>query len=88
VRSYRKEKGAKEYEDVKGLCKVATTKEVEDAGWSLNPGRYVGVTDNGDEDDGDFADNINKLHSEFKDLTKEAHELEKKIFDNLKKLDL
>ncbi len=88
VRSYRKEEGAKEYEDVKGLCKVATIKEVEDAGWSLNPGRYVGETDNGDEDDGNFSENVNKLHKELKDLNEEAHELEKKIFDNLKKLDL
>ena len=26
-----------------GLCKVATIDEIEAQGWSLNPGRYVGV---------------------------------------------
>ena len=26
-----------------GLCKVATLAEIEAQGWSLNPGRYVGV---------------------------------------------
>ena len=31
------------YADVPGLCKVATIKEIEAQGWSLNPGRYVGV---------------------------------------------
>ena len=31
------------YHDVPGLCKVATLKEIEAQGWSLNPGRYVGV---------------------------------------------
>ncbi len=31
------------YADVPGLCKVATLKEIEAQGWSLNPGRYVGV---------------------------------------------
>ena len=31
------------YTDVLGLCKVATIKEIEAQGWSLNPGRYVGV---------------------------------------------
>jgi type I restriction enzyme M protein len=31
------------YADVAGLCKVATLKEIEGQGWSLNPGRYVGV---------------------------------------------
>jgi type I restriction enzyme M protein len=31
------------YADVPGLCKAATLKEIEAQGWSLNPGRYVGV---------------------------------------------
>lgn len=34
-----------QYRDVLGLCKVATLKEIEAQGWSLNPGRYVGVAD-------------------------------------------
>ena len=33
------------YEDVPGLCKVATEDEIEAQGWSLNPGRYVGVAE-------------------------------------------
>jgi type I restriction enzyme M protein len=28
---------------VPGLCKVATLAEIEAQGWSLTPGRYVGV---------------------------------------------
>ena len=31
------------YADVPGLCSAATLKEIEAQGWSLNPGRYVGV---------------------------------------------
>ena len=27
------------YADVPGLCRAATLKEIEDQGWSLNPGR-------------------------------------------------
>jgi len=84
VRSYRVENGEK-YKDVKGLCKVATIDEVKKAGYSLNPGRYVGVTDNGNGDDGNFGEKVKKLHSELKGLTDEAHGLESKIFDNLKK---
>ena len=42
------------YADVPGFCKVATIAEIEAQGWSLNPGRYVGVAA-GEEDDGDFA---------------------------------
>jgi len=85
VRSYRSENG-KKYKDVKGLCRVATIDEVKKAGYSLNPGRYVGVTDNGGGDNGDFGEKVKKLHSELRGLTNEAHELEKNIFENIKKL--
>ena len=37
-----------------GLCKVATLDEIEAQGWSLNPGRYVGVAER-EADDFDFA---------------------------------
>ena len=32
------------FADVAGLCRAATLKEIEAQGWSLNPGRYVGVS--------------------------------------------
>ena len=32
-----------EYEDITGLCKLATPEEVKEQDYSLNPGRYVGV---------------------------------------------
>jgi len=35
----------RKYMDIPGLCKVATVKEIEAQGWSLNPGRYVGITE-------------------------------------------
>ena len=38
-----------------GLCKVATLTEIEAQGWSLNPGRYVGVAERA-ADDFEFAD--------------------------------
>ena len=38
------------YADVAGLCKVATRAEIESQGWSLNPGRYVGVAARTEED--------------------------------------
>ncbi len=85
ARSYREESGAKKYKDIKGLCKVATLEEVEKAGWSLNPGRYVGVEEK-ENDDGDFGEKINELSEEFQDLTQESHELEKEILGNLKKI--
>jgi len=38
------------YLDVPGLCKVATIEEIQAQGWSLNPGRYVGVATGLEED--------------------------------------
>ena len=86
VRSYRGEKGASKYKDVKGLCKVATLDEIRTAGYSLNPGRYVGTADNGTLSDADFETTVRGLNSEFQKLTGEARDLEEKIADNFKKL--
>ena len=73
------------YADVSGLCKVATLKEIEEQGWSLNPGRYVGVADR-DEDDFDFAERLEELNEELEVLNSEASELKERIADNVAKL--
>ncbi len=85
VRSYRKEKGAKPYKDVKGLCKVATIQEIEEQGWSINPGRYVGVADK-KEEDYDFKERLEGYNEELQELTAETHELEQQIAENVNKL--
>ena len=64
-----------------GLCKVATVDEIEAQGWSLNPGRYVGVAA-GDDDGFDFAERFGELSEEFQGLSIEAAELTKRIADN------
>ena len=63
------------YADVPGLCKVATVKEIEAQGWSLNPGRYVGVAE-GEADDFDFKERLEELNEELETLNVEARELE------------
>ena len=73
---------------MKGLCKVATLDEIRAAGYSLNPGRYVGTAENGSVSDVDFETTVRGLNTELQNLTKEAHDLEKKIADNFKKLNL
>lgn len=85
VRSYRSEEGSKKYKDIKGRCKVATIDEVASAGYSLNPGRYIGTVEN-EMSDEDFTESIKKLQGEFELLTTEAHSLEKAITNNFKKL--
>ncbi|MBA3361053.1 MAG: SAM-dependent DNA methyltransferase [Acidimicrobiia bacterium] len=62
------------YVDVPGLCKVATIEEIESHGWSLNPGRYVGVAD-GEVDDLGFAEVFGELAEEFRALSLEAGRL-------------
>ncbi len=73
------------YADVAGLCKVATLKEIEAQGWSLNPGRYVGVADKA-PDDFVFAERLEELSEELEVLNSEARELEDRIARNVAKL--
>ncbi len=70
------------YRDVLGLCKVATIKEIQAQGWSLNPGRYVGVAAR-EEDDFDFFQRLEELNEELEVLNSEARELEERIAENM-----
>jgi len=73
------------YADLPGLCKVATLAEIEAQGWSLNPGRYVGVAAR-EEDDFDFKERLEELNEELETLNAEARELEERIAENVTKL--
>jgi len=73
------------YADVAGLCKVATLSEIEAQGWSLNPGRYVGVAAR-EEDDFDFKTRLEEQNEELEILNAEARELEARIAENVAKL--
>jgi type I restriction enzyme M protein len=75
----------RQFNDIAGLCKVATLKEVEAQGWSLNPGRYVGVTEK-NEDEVDFAVRLEELNEELVILNAEASLLEEKISENVIKI--
>ena len=69
------------YQDVLGLCKVATIYEIEAQGWSLNPGRYVGTqVEEFDEDD--FYETFTALNVELQQLTARAQQIERAIEEN------
>jgi type I restriction enzyme M protein len=70
------------YADVLGLCKVATIADIEAQGWSLNPGRYVGVAER-TPDDFAFAVRLEELNEELESLNVEARELEERISENV-----
>ena len=62
------------YENVLGLCKIATIQEIEEKNYSLTPGAYVGVAEQ--EDDGvDFHERMNEIHAELAKLNQEANVL-------------
>lgn len=71
-----------EYRDMPGLCAVKTRSEVEAQGWSLNPGRYVGVKER-EEEEFDFHERLEELNEELEVLNSEARELEGRIAENV-----
>lgn len=76
-----------EYEDVAGLCKVATRSEIEEKNWSLTPGAHVGVPPV--EDDGvDFHERMGEIHSELLRLQAESDELMMTISKNFEEMGL
>jgi type I restriction enzyme M protein len=71
------------YADVAGLCKAASLKEIKEQGWSLNPGRYVGVAAGAAVSDEDFKEQLEEMNEELEGLNAMAHELEKVIAKNV-----
>ena len=79
--------GDGEYKDIPGLCKIATRAEIEQKGWSLTPGAYVGVAPV--EDDGvDFHDRMVEIHEEILKLQEESNRLMEAISRNMREMGL
>ena len=79
--------GDGEYKDILGLCKCATKKDIEEKGYSLTPGAYVGVAPI--EDDGvDFHERMKEIHSELLALQAESNTLMETISKNMKEMGL
>ena len=71
------------YADVAGLCRVATLAEIEAQGWSLNPGRYVGVASGEQSDDEEFRVQLETLQEDLDALNAEAARLQAQIAQNV-----
>jgi type I restriction enzyme M protein len=74
------------FADVPGLCRAATLKEIEAQGWSLNPGRYVGVAAGEVVSDEDFKEQLETLNEELETLSVQARDLEQTIAGNVTEL--
>lgn len=75
------------YDDVLGLCKLATISEIEEKSWSLTPGAYVGVAPI--EDDGvNFEERMVEIHRELLSLQAESNDLMDTISQNMKEIGL
>ncbi|NIM31103.1 MAG: N-6 DNA methylase [Pseudomonas stutzeri] len=72
------------YEDVTGLCKLASREEIAEQDWSLNPGRYVGVVIEEDgKTQGEFLAGLADIATELEELTNQSHALETLIAQNI-----
>ena len=79
--------GEGEYQDIPGLCKMASRAEIAEKNYSLTPGAYVGVA--AVEDDGvDFAQRMGEIHRELLKLQAESNDLMQTISRNMKEMGL
>ena len=79
--------GEGEYADVLGLCKLASRAEIEEKGWSLTPGAYVGVAPVAD-DGVDFQERMREIHAELRELQAKSNELMETITANMEEMGL
>ncbi|HEY1082702.1 MAG TPA: class I SAM-dependent DNA methyltransferase [Prosthecobacter sp.] len=71
------------YTDIPGLCKAASLTDIEAQGWSLNPGRYVGIAPGEAVSDEDFKEQLETLNEELESLNAQARELGQTIAANV-----
>lgn len=82
VSSWRKGDG---YEDIAGFCKSSTSEEIENNGYVLTPGRYVGFASEDDEGI-PVEEKLSQLSSTYYQMQEESLKLDKKIKINLAKI--
>jgi type I restriction enzyme M protein len=83
--AWRGDKDAGKYKDIPGFCKSAKTEEIEEHGFVLTPGRYVGAEAVVDDDE-PFEDKMANLTEQLSEQFAEGARLEAAIRENLEHL--
>lgn len=83
--AWRGDEGLEEYVDVPGFCKSITLAEIQENGYVLTPGRYVGAEVQ-EEDDEQFEYVMANLTEKLIEQMTEARRLDNAIEKNLKML--
>lgn len=83
--SFRNLKPATPYANVDGFCRVATLAEIEEQGFVLTPGRYVG-TPEADDDELSAGERLEVLRSRLIDELDQSAEVERRLRELLKQV--
>ncbi|EIN8658254.1 TPA: SAM-dependent DNA methyltransferase [Citrobacter freundii] len=83
--AWRGEEDAGEYADIAGFCKSASMDEIRKHGHVLTPGRYVGATEQEDDDE-PFEEKMLRLYAQWRGYRTTAAKLDAAIEANLKEL--
>ena len=73
------------YKDIPAFCRSSKIKEIKKLYYVLSPGRYVGLPE--EIDDFDFGERFTILKAEFEEKLKEEAKLNKRILENLSKIE-
>lgn len=79
--------GNGEWNNIPGLCYIATREEIAEKNNTLTPGAYVGVAEDPEEEE-NFEERMKEIHAEILKLQEESNVLVKTITSNLKELGL
>jgi len=85
--AWRGDKGAGRYSEVPGFCRAASREEIAAQGYTLTPGRYVGAQARASQEQQEpFARVMPRLVRELEQHLSEAHGLEQRIRESLRRL--
>ena len=75
----------KNYEDIKGFCKSAKTKEIVENNYFLTPARYIDIEDKNEKEDL-FDERFLALKNEYLELQNNTDNLSNDLLSILKKI--